>query len=336
MDNKPSKNKPSLDVDRLLSQIGSRTEPDQEKTIRTQAVVHQRWQQAVLKQQQRRKQKISWAIAASVMLMATVTLFNFNQNSSEIEPIMFATTTNFSGDIQIRHASGESWRTLQSNEAINAGTTIKTNSINSFLAMQLNDNSEIRMAGNTELIISSLQLELIQGQIYHDTDESYAAAPLIIKTNHGYVQHIGTRYMVSQEQETTKVAVRSGQVKLTPIDSTQTQKTQTIEHNQLATLSNNKPASLSTISSNDELWNWTFVAQSTFNLDNKSLYDFIKWYAHQAGLTVDWQGFESPSKRVRLQGNIHNMTAAKAIETVFYSTQYSYSINEGVLQIYKQ
>jgi hypothetical protein len=78
------------------------------------------------------------------------------------------------------------------------------------------------------------------------------------------------------------------------------------------------------------------MAQTDFDLSNRSLYDFVQWYAHQAGLVVDWQNTESSSKRVRLQGNIKNMSQEQAIKTVFYSTQYDYAIADGVLQISHQ
>ncbi len=337
MDKQPPKSNQTLDVDRLLKQVGPRTQPNVKQAANSKAKVRQHWQQAVLKQQQiQQRRRVNWAIAASLMLMATATLFTFNQSTVNDEPMMFANLSNFSGDVQVRDALDDSWRAVQANQTIQSGTAIKTNSSNSYLTMQLNDNSEIRMAGNTELVINPQQLELTKGQIYHDTDESFKAAPLVIKTNHGYVQHIGTRYMVSNDQNATRVAVRSGQVKLTSIDSNQTQTDQTLEQNQLATLSNNNPVTLSAISAHDNLWNWTFMAQNTFSLDNKSLYEFVDWYTQQTGLAVDWQGLESPSKRVRLQGNIKNMTAEQAIQTVFYSTQYNYSINDGVLQINKQ
>ena len=264
--------------------------------------------------------------------MASLLVLNLNQNPETSAPILLASVSSFSGDVQWQQANGD-WQALQTNDAIHAGSVIKT-SDNSFLTITLTDASEIRVAANSEIMTLPKVIELRTGQLYHDTDESITASPLIIQTSQGTVEHIGTRYLVSSQPDEVKVAVRSGQVKMTT--DTQGQTEQVLSSNQLAVLNANKDTVISHISSYDDLWDWTFMAQADFDLSNRSLYDFVQWYAHEAGLVVDWQNTESASKRVRLQGNIKNMSQEQAIKTVFYSTQYDYAIADGVLQISHQ
>ncbi len=320
------------DAEKLLAQMGSRTIPDVHKTAASKAAVRAHWQQAVQQNKQQKQRPYVWAVAASIMLMASLLVLNLNQNPENSAPILLASVSSFSGDIQWQQDNGD-WQTLQSSASIHAGSVIKT-SDNSFLTMTLTDASEIRVAANSEIMALPDVIELRIGQLYHDTDESITASPLTILTSQGTVEHIGTRYLVSSQPDEVKVAVRSGQVKMTT--DTQGQTEQVLSSNQLAVLNANKDTVISDISSYDDLWDWTFMAQADFDLSNRSLYDFVQWYAHQAGLVVDWQNTESASKRVRLQGNIKNMSQEQAIKTVFYSTQYDYAIADGVLQISHQ
>jgi hypothetical protein len=131
--------------------------------------------------------------------------------------------------------------------------------------------------------------------------------------------------MVSQNGNDVAVAVRSGSVKLTAAN-TQTAEELTIEHSQLAKINQQGEVAVEPVTAFDPLWDWTFVAQAGFDLENKSLFQFVQWFAEQSGLTVDWQNHESQTKRVRLQGNIKNMQPELAINTVFQSTQFNYEM----------
>ena len=322
----------TADAEKLLAQMGSRTIPDAHKAAASKAAVRAHWQQAVQQNKQQKQRPYVWAVAASIMLMTSFIIINLNPVSDNSNTDMLASVTSFSGDVQWQQANGD-WQALHTNDAIHAGSVIKT-SDNSFLTITLTDASEIRVAANSEIMTLPKVIELRTGQLYHDTDESITASPLIIQTSQGTVEHIGTRYLVSSQPDEVKVAVRSGQVKMTT--DTQGQTEQVLSSNQLAVLNANKDTVISHISSYDDLWDWTFMAQADFDLSNRSLYDFVQWYAHQAGLVVDWQNTESSSKRVRLQGNIKNMSQEQAIKIVFYSTQYDYAIADGVLQISHQ
>ncbi|MCB1583947.1 MAG: FecR domain-containing protein [Xanthomonadales bacterium] len=319
-----------VDIDALLKQIGSRTTPDAELTAKSKAKVQQHWQQMVQKQRQQRKQKYLWAMAASVLMVFTVSLMNFNQPTPQPAATPFAVVQNSQGTAE--YQQGNQWLPIEPNSTLVTGTRIRTLN-DSHLNIQLSDHSELRIASNTSLTTGSNMIELQHGQIYHDTDVAQQAAALTIKTSQAEVQHIGTRYLVNKQNDVLKVAVRSGQVNMTSEDASDAT---TLQSNQVATLGTTGETKISTVNSYDGLWDWTFSAQPAYALNGKSLYEFVKWYAHQTGLTIDWQNLESPAKRVRLQGDIHNMTSEQAIKTVFYATQYTYSIEDGVLQIKQQ
>jgi hypothetical protein len=325
-----------LNVDQLLAQMGSRTQPNAVQTENSKAAVKAHWQKMVQQKKQQQQKKYLWALAASVLLTASLVIFNLNTVPVTTAPMQLATVSNYSGDVQIRQKIDNTWHTLQANETVFSNSMFKTTD-DSYVALKLTDGSEIRIADNTQLSWSEQTITLLQGKIYHDTDDALATevAPLTIATVNGSVQHIGTRYMVSQNGNDVAVAVRSGSVKLTAAN-TQTAEELTIEHSQLAKINQQGEVAVEPVTAFDPLWDWTFVAQAGFDLENKSLFQFVQWFAEQSGLTVDWQNHESQTKRVRLQGNIKNMQPELAINTVFQSTQFNYEIENGVLQINNQ
>ena len=325
-----------LNVDQLLAQMGSRTQPNAVQTENSKAAVKAHWQKMVQQKKQQQQKKYLWAMAASVLLTASLIVFNLNTVSVTTTPIQLASVSDYSGQVQIRQNADNTWHALQSNEAIFSNSTFKTTG-NSYVALKLTDGSELRIADNTELSWSEQTITLLQGKLYHNTDDALPAevAPLTIATVHGSVQHIGTRYMVSQQGNDVAVAVRSGSVKLSPANNG-TAEGHTIEHSQLAKINQQGQVAIEPVTAFDPLWDWTFVAQAGFDLENKSLYQFVHWFAEQSGLTVDWQNHESQTKRVRLQGNIKNMQPELALNTVFQSTQFNYKVENGVLHINKQ
>lgn len=328
--NNDSNSKDSTKVETLLEQLGSRTSPDKQKSEASKAAVKAHWQQQVKTHNQKKQKKYLWPMAASFLLLASLLLIRNNIQSPAIEPVLLASISAYQGDVSIQQTGG-SFNTLHNDSPLKHGTQLKTDD-DSFLSIKLLDNSEIRLAANTTLTMRIGSIELKQGQLYHDTDSAFKALPLTIKTQHGQIQHIGTRYLVNAQTNHVDVAVRSGKVKVSNNQAAE----QVLNSKQKIQLIDGENSTVTPVATNDAIWGWTFKAQAEFDLNQKSLHDFIQWYAHQTGIQVDWNQLESQSKRVRLNGSIKNMAAEEAIKTVFLSTQYSYRIEDGVLQITTQ
>ncbi|MCX7554198.1 FecR domain-containing protein [Marinicella sp. S1101] len=318
----------SIDIKSLLKKVDSRTTPSEEMSVVAKENVRRHWQQMVVKKKQPNKQRYVWAMAASVVFAAVLTIFTLQQQEPILVAKQIASISGFSGSVQFK-TKGKAWQSLAIETEFNANTTIKT-SDSGYLALTLADRSELRVDNNTELTIDSGTINLIKGNIYHDTDDVTQTLPLLIQTNQGIVQHVGTRYVVSQKADQLNVAVRNGKVKFTA--TSDQNKQHTINANQLLT-SSDAMIQVSAVNPYDSVWGWTFKSQANYQLDGKSLYEFVTWFARQTGLDVDWSGLQSNAKRIRLSGNIKNISSDQAIKTVFLSTQLNYNINNGVLQI---
>lgn len=317
-------------IDQLLGQLGPRTQPDEQHSARHKQVVKAQWLKAVKRRQQRIR--MQWAMAASLVLIFTVSWYTWWPSEQPKTPAVFGTLLAVNGPSQIK-TPGQAWQNTQMGQNLTVGSQLQT-ADGGQLSWLAADHSLISLAANTHIEVGAGHIKLLEGQLYHDTDQASVADPLSIITPLGAIEHIGTRYLVAHQNQQLAVAVRSGAVRLTPTDGTNSE--QQINSQQWVKLEADGPAQVQNISLHDPLWDWTFQALPAYDLSDKSLHEFIVWYAHQRGLDIDWQGLESSAKRVRLQGQIKNMSAEQAIQTVFLSTSYHYQIDHGRLQISQQ
>ncbi len=168
MDKQKSNKNNSIDVEVLLKNLDSRTTPNRQKAADSKAAVRSHWQQAV-KQHKQTQRTYIWAAAASLMLMSSIIFLNINQRPDSLDGGFLASVEGFSGQVQWQQADG-AWQDMQLDDPIKAGSVIKTAG-QSYLTLKLTDQSEIRLAANSEIMTQAGVIELRIGQLYHDTDE---------------------------------------------------------------------------------------------------------------------------------------------------------------------
>ena len=87
----------------------------------------------------------------------------------------------------------------------------------------------------------------------------------------------------------------------------------------------------------DPSWQWAISLAPSFDIENRSLMDFLKWASRETGKTLVF-----PNDDVRMAamgtdifGSIRNFTPAEAIESVLSTTQFRYRIDEKSITITK-
>ncbi len=314
-------------IEEVLKNHGKRKQPDDLMKQRAMKNVRAHWQTNLkIQHQKKQKQTLLFKIAASILLIFGVGLFykfiDFNNTSAIFSSDQFA-----QGEI-LYSTDGQNWYQSNQNQ-IQQGIWLRT-SENSYTNITLSDNSQLRINQNTTVKILSLnEIRILKGEIYHDSDNTNKTSrPLLIETALGNVQHIGTRYMVKISDTELQVSVRNGTVEINN-DNIKRK----IQSGRTMTVDNNGNQHESTITTYSPLWSWTQEAGEPFNSHGKSLNDFVNWFAHENGYTVNWNNLQGQTKRVLLTGNISNLTASQQIKTIFLSTKFDYQINQGILTV---
>ncbi|MCX7544701.1 FecR family protein [Marinicella gelatinilytica] len=316
-------------ADTILKQLKQRTEPDAAKQQATKQAVMAHWQKNLKKQ---RRQRFAWtaAVAASVIVVfALVLVINFD-NGSQGLPAMYQ-QVDIHGTIMLEQDSHKA-QPMTADVSLKPGDIIASSS-DGYLIWHLNDGSELRQGPDARIVWQSdQQIELLTGQLFHNTDITQSAEPFMISTKLGSVSHVGTQYVVKHQPNRLQVAVKSGRVNIS-----RQQKQHTVKGNELMSISPDGVESVHTFTGhNHPMWSWTFKTQQPYALKGQSLYDFVVWISQHTDLAVDWQGHQQATQGVLLQGTIDKMSVDMALKTVFASTDYQYQIDQGRLQIINQ
>ena len=183
----------------LLSDAGQRPEPSKLATEQAYATLKSEWveQVQIHNTQRQKKWLVSLSAAASVALVAMITLFNVTDDSSN-------------GAWGVQVASGAltiNGQSIAVNEDVQIHATDLL-STSSAVRLETAQGVDLRLAANSEIQWSTeTSIALSQGEIYIDTREQ---ADFLVDTRFGNVRDIGTRFMVSVENDALVVAVREG------------------------------------------------------------------------------------------------------------------------------
>ena len=315
----------SQNIEELISTFGKREAPDELMMKKAQANVKAHWHASVHKQKTRRTRLSLMRMAASFVALAAVLLLvkgNFlHSNPVNIGEVLFA-----QGAVSVS-TNQLDWQPLGTQTTLQTGQWIKTTDA-SFVNFALSDQSQIRLNANTVLHLDSInQINLLKGEIYHDADTK-KSNPLLIKTQFGMVEHIGTRYAVSVDDKELVIKVRNGLVKLAS-DAVETilSKGELLEINQQGQFQKTQ------ITAYDGQWDWTKKALKPFVLNHKNLADFVTNYAHENGLEINWNRQEHKARQVKLVGDFAQLSDKQLLKTVFLSTKFDFQINQGILTI---
>jgi Fe2+-dicitrate sensor, membrane component len=313
-------------TDNILRQLKKRTLPDAEKQQAAKQAVMAHWQNNLKKQRHHRFVWTAAVAASTVMVFALVLFVNLNSDNNQLSNLY--QQVDIHGTIMLEQGPSKP-QPMTADTSLNPGDIIHS-AENGYVIWHLNDGSELRQAPDTRIAWQTEQrIDLLAGQLFHNTDVTQSAKPLVISTKLGSVSHVGTQYVVNHQPNTLQVAVKTGRVNINSF-----QETHTVEHNELISISPSGVESIQTSANyNHPMWSWTFKTEQPYSLNGQSLYDFVVWISRKADLTVNWQGQQEKAKNVSLQGTINNMTVDMALKTVFASTDYHYQIQQGRLQI---
>ena len=209
-------------------------------------------------------------------------------------------------------------------DEIYPGMTIETKQGQGY-SFLLARNESLRLGESSVLRVESGdQFTLLRGRVYADTGEFvYRDGGLRIDTTFGAVTDIGTQFAVSLQDSYLDVAVREGHVDVRQ----DTHKFIAMSGERLM-LQAQGDVEVSLLPMTDQFWDWTTDLAPTFDIEGKSLLEFLKWAARESGRILFFQDSDLRMEAMRtdLHGSIENFAPLEAVASVLATTAFSYHV----------
>ena len=251
------------------------------------------------------------ALAASVVLAVTLVLQPPPPASG---PVAIGVIARVVGDGSLPTAG----------QAVHAGDVLATGA-GQGLSLLVNDVESLRLDENTTLaVVARNEFRLESGRIYADTgDFMYRDRSLAVHTSLGTVTDVGTQFSVQVAEERLDVAVREGRVDV----SHGTNEFVAVAGERLR-LHEHDGAEMDAIAPNDPYWDWTASLAPVFDIENKSLLDFLRWAARETGRELVFADNElrMSAMRTDLHGSVQDFEPLEAVESVLATTNFRYRL----------
>ena len=314
------------DVEKILSQAGPRVKPDAEVRSEVYQAVHDAWEQS---------HKVPFYKAHAMKIAASIALFGSLFTWLLLNP-QITTSESISqyvliqGQVQ-KSSDNSSWTLLKKDQSIHQGDYLKTQKKNRLLIKLLNGN-QLRVDEHTILRFESDQhVELLFGRIYIDSNEDSENNELSIKTPVAEINHMGTQYSVSYKDQQLDVSVREGLVTITNERLVESQ----LPEGQSFSLDHLGVISIGVVTPFDQSWKWTQLISDRFDIQDKTLVEYLQWVSNETGFPIKYQSDELKSRvtKVILSGSINGISPLKSLDVIMPTTRYQYTLQDNQIYI---
>jgi ferric-dicitrate binding protein FerR (iron transport regulator) len=284
------------------------TEPDGARVYEN---VQRSWRRQTI-----RSRLLRWTLPVAVAASAVLVAVMMTQ-TQPISPVGVGTVAKV-----ISPVTGDS--ALLPGDEIYVDMTIETGDKQGY-SFLLARNESLRLDENSAIRIDAAdRFTLLQGRVYADTGEMvYRHGGLRVDTEYGAVTDIGTQFAVSVAGELLDVAVREGRV-----DVRQDNSVLVATSGERLTLDEKGGSTVEALPSTDAYWNWTTRLAPAFEIEGKSLMEFLKWAARESGRILFFEDSElrMAAMRTDLHGSIADFSPLEAVESVLATTAFHYRI----------
>ena len=216
------------------------------------------------------------------------------------------------------------------NKTIHPGDYIRTKSKNRLL-IELDNGNSFRVDENTQLqIVNRNEINLDHGQIYIESSQQYPSSKLMILTHLAEVNHIGTRYLVSLRNDKLDVAVRDGKVVINNDAGINE-----VDNGFEASLNLAGEIQQQPITSYDSKWEWTQKIAKSFNIQDKTVAEYLAWVSAETGYEIHWESTSDKvnATKVILSGSINGVSPMDSLDVILPTTRFNYQLNESAIHI---
>lgn len=309
---KPSDDKDS--VARLIQLAGPRPAIPEDVRQRVHAAVRREWQTAY-----GRRRTFRWSMPLALAATAVIAAFLLLR-APEVAITPVATVA-LVGD-----GAGDTSGGLMPGDVVYPGTALVTGERG--VALTLNNGLSVRLDSSTAVTFESVKSVVLDaGRLYADTGPAiYDDRSITVRTSVGSATDVGTQFAVALDGDDMRIAVREGRV-----DVTAGRDAWTAQAGELLTITPGSGATFDSVSRYDNSWDWASSLAPTFDIENRSLFDFLKWAARETGreLVFESEEVRLAAMRTTLSGSIENVTPMEVVGAVMPTTRFGWRVEDG-------
>lgn len=298
-------------VARLIQLAGPRPAIPDDMRLRVHAAVRREWQNGY-----QRRRTLRWGMPFALAAAVAVAVVAFVR-TPEIVVAPIATV------VRVDEAAGPAADGLDPGTAVYPGVALSTGARG--VALELNNGFSVRLQAGTSVTFESMEsMTLDAGRMYADTGRSvYDDRSITVHTPVGSVTDVGTQFAVGFDDGDMRVAVREGRV-----DVAAGSNSWTAEAGEMLTVAPDNNATFAEVSRYDSSWEWASALAPTFDIENRSLLDFLKWAARETGreLVFESEAARLAAMQTTLSGSIDDFTPMEAVVSVLPTTRFRYRI----------
>ncbi len=325
-------------LEALFARAAARPLPRAERETEIREQVRVAWQRSVRRRQHRSYALL--ALAASVVVATTVGMLWYQSLTlpGDIRPV--AMVDKRFGDVRIADASGVPYHPSAGAFALSPGQTIKTAG-KAGLAMTWSNGGSLRLDENTSISLTAAnEIYLQHGRLYFDSDpvtsndasvRSGHREVLAIRTDHGMVTPLGTRYVTQQLNDSLVVMVRQGKVSVDGAGFS----ANALEGQRLQVSSNDAPVVVP-VDSYGEEWGWIERTTPAWNAEGRTIFEFLNWVSRESGRPIRFESLvaEQLAKTESLVGyGLVDLEPSIALRIVLMTTNLDWTIKDGTVVV---
>lgn len=277
---------------------------------------------------------MSWsvgAVAAAALLLIGVRLTVRDDPVSRGPAQAVATIEVLSGAARLlpsEHAAEPAL--LQVGDGIREGDGVDTMS-GGLAALRLAGGASVRIDRGTRLrLISDITMVLDEGTIYVDSGKARGDRSLEVRTPLGVARDVGTRFEVRFNGSAVRVRVRDGLVRLA-----QNRQSHDAGPGDELTIDGEGRVGRRIVPLHGADWAWAAVLARPFELEGRSVREFVDWIARENGWQVRFAdaAVERKAQTTTLHGSIQGLTPQEALSAVLPTSGVEHRLENGILRI---
>ena len=293
------------EIARLLREAGPRAEAPDEVGRRVREAVHAHWRRSVAARRRRR----AWWVAGAAAAVAAALIFLMSARL--LQPSSGPAGALILSVGGVRGAGGD---VLMPVSQLAPGATLQTDA-GGRAAIRLAGGAIIRMDVGTRIVLKGADaLALQSGAVYVDSGGvAGAGGRLTVETQAGVLKDVGTRFEVRLRDGGMTVRVRDGSVRFDGAN-----RFETIPARTELTLDASGRSRTAPLPPNDPAWSWILEVAPSFDLEGRSLGEFLDWVASETGLAVRFAAAarEPEARHIVLHGSVEGIRPDLAADVV--------------------